>query len=281
MKKSLFIILSLFVTIPAFAKLRVVVSIQPQLEFVSKIGGDKIETSLMVQMGSSPHTYEPKPSQMRDIAKADLYLAIGVEFEKVWLDKFKNQNSKLIIKNIAKDINKTAMQGHYHHNKKITLDPHIWVDPIKVKQIARNIFDALSTLDKNNRQYYKNRLDLYLKELELLDKEIKTILEKTRPKTKFMVFHPAWGYFATRYNLKQLAIEVEGKKPKPKQLISIIKEAKKEQVKAIFTQLEFSDQVARTIANSLDIEVIKTSPLAKDWADNLKKLAVAIAKGNR
>ncbi|NEW61222.1 zinc ABC transporter solute-binding protein [Sulfurovum sp. bin170] len=283
MKKSLFIILSLFVTLPAFAKLRVVVSIQPQLEFVSKIGGEKIETSLMVLPGNSPHTYEPKPSQMRDIAKADLYLAIDVEFEKVWLSKFKNQNRELIVKNIAKDINRTAMQSHHHHEHKeeIALDPHIWVDPINVKQIARNIFEALSTIDADNSKYYKNNLDSYLKELDLLDREIRTILEKSPKETTFMVFHPAWGYFASRYNLKQLAIEVEGKTPKPKQLISIIKEAKKENIKAIFTQPEFSDQVARTIANSLDIEVIKTSPLAKNWGENLKNLAVAIAKGNR
>jgi len=266
MKKLLFILLSTFIVTPLFAKLNIVVSIQPQLEFLSKIGGDKIETTLMVLAGDSPHTYEPKPSQMREISQADLYLTIGVEFEKVWLEKFKNQNSKLIVKNIAKDINKTES------------DPHIWVDPINVKQIAKNIFEILSSLDSKNRDFYKQRLDNYLKELDNLDQEIKKILKNTPKETKFMVFHPAWSYFASRYNLTQLAIEVEGKKPKPRELISIIKKAKKEQVKAVFTQPEFSDEVAKTIANSLNIEVIKTSPLAKDWADNLKGLALAIAK---
>jgi zinc transport system substrate-binding protein len=283
MKKLLFILLSLLVTSSAFAKLNIIVSIQPQLEFVSKIGGDKIETSLMVLPGNSPHTYEPKPSQMIAISRANLYLAIGVEFEKVWLDKFKNQNQKLIVKDITKDINRTAMKSYHHsHNRdEIALDPHIWVDPINVKQIARNIFEVLSKLDTKNRSFYKKRLDIYLKELDQLDIEIKEILKDTPKETKFMVFHPSWGYFAKRYNLKQLAIEVEGKKPKPKQLINIIKEAKEEQVKAIFVQPEFSDEVARTIANSLDIEIIKTSPLAKEWAENLKNLAKAIAKGDR
>jgi zinc transport system substrate-binding protein len=282
MKKSLFIILSLLVTVPTFAKLRVVVSIQPQLEFLSKIGGDKIESSLMVLAGNSPHTYEPKPSQMRDISRANLYLSMDVEFEKIWLEKFKNQNQKLIVKNIAKDINKTAMETHHQKNKnEIARDPHIWVNPINVKKIAKNIFKALSSVDVNNSSYYKKRLDLYLRELDSLDKEIKTILQNTPKETKFMVFHPAWGYFATRYNLVQLTIEVEGKKPKPRQLVSIIKEAKREKVKAIFTQPEFSDMVAKTMANALDIEVIKTSPLAKNWADNLKSLATSIAKGNK
>lgn len=279
MKKSLFIILSLLVTSSAFAKLNIIVSIQPQLEFISKIGGDKVETSLMVLPSKSPHTYEPKPSQMIDISRANLYLAMGVEFEKVWLDKFKNQNRKLIIRDITTGIKRVAMSQH--HKNETALDPHIWVDPINVKQIAKNIFEALSRLDSKNTNFYKKRLEIYLKELDQLDTEIRDILKETPKETKFMVFHPSWGYFAKRYNLKQLAIEIEGKRPKPKQLIHIIKEARRERVKAIFTQPEFPDEVAKTIAKELGITVIKSSPLTKDWAGNLKKLAKAIAEGNR
>ena len=93
MKKLIFILL--LITDWAFAKLNIIVSIQPQLEFVNKIGGDKVDTTLMVLPGKSPHTYEPKPSQMKAISHSNLYLSIGVEFEKVWLDKFKNQNLNL------------------------------------------------------------------------------------------------------------------------------------------------------------------------------------------
>jgi zinc transport system substrate-binding protein len=93
-----------------------------------------------------------------------------------------------------------------------------------------------------------------------------------------MVFHPAWGYFADRYNLKELAVEVNGKSPKMREIIDIIKRAKREKVKAIFTQPEFSDKSAKIIANNLNIDVIKASPLATDWANNLIDLAEAIAK---
>ena len=285
MKKSLFILLYVIISAPLFAKLNVIVSIQPQMEFVQKIGGEKIQTTLMVLPGKSPHTYEPKPLQMIEISKADLYLSIGVEFEKVWLPKFNAQNKNLLIKNISKDINKTAMQhrdkkekhedGHNHE----ALDPHIWVDPINVKQIAQNIFEALSSVDINNSAFYQTNLNNYIKELDSVDKEIKEILKKTPKDTKFMVFHPSWGYFAKRYDLEQLSIEVEGKSPKPREIVEILKEAKKEKISAIFTQPEFSDKAAKTIANELEIKVIKTSPLAKDWAINLKILAKAIAEG--
>ena len=92
-----------------------------------------------------------------------------------------------------------------------------------------------------------------------------------------MVFHPAWGYFAKRYNLNQIAVEVEGKEPKMKALIGLMKQAKKEKIQAIFTQPEFSDKSAKLIANNLGIKVVKASPLAKNWAENLLNLAKAIA----
>jgi zinc transport system substrate-binding protein len=92
-----------------------------------------------------------------------------------------------------------------------------------------------------------------------------------------MVFHPSWGYFAHAYNLEQIPIEIEGKTPKPKELIHIIKEAREEKVKAIFTQPEFSDSMAKVIAKELGIKVVKVSPLNPQWSENLINIAHAIA----
>jgi zinc transport system substrate-binding protein len=261
----------------------VVVSISPLKTFVKKIGGDKISTSVMVPQGSSPHTYEPKPSQMKEITQAKIYFSIEVEFEKVWLEKFKNQNKNLIISDVVYDMNKSSIADHHHDDGKESLhideelDPHIWVDPINVKHIAQNIYTTLSKMDSNNSNDYKTNLENYLKELDELDSNIKTTLKDVPKNATFMVFHPAWGYFAKRYNLKQLSVEVEGKEPKMKALIGLMKQAKKEKVQAIFTQPEFSDKSAKLIANNLGIKVIKASPLAEDWAKNLLSLAKAIA----
>ena len=92
-----------------------------------------------------------------------------------------------------------------------------------------------------------------------------------------MVFHPSWGYFAHAYGLTQMAVEIEGKSPKPKELIGLINEAKEEKIKAIFTQPEFSDSMAKVMASELHIDVIKVSPLAENWSENLLKIAHAIA----
>ena len=285
MKKTLFILL--FLNTFILANMNVVVSILPEQTFVKAIGGDKVNVALMVLPGNSPHTYEPKPSQMKEIAKASLYFAIGVEFEKVWLPKFRTLNSSMKVVDLSSGIEKREIVAHHHyehnehhrdvHKADESKDPHIWTDPKNVRKIAQNIFEALSKSDPKNSDYYKKNLESFLSKVDATDKEIRTLLADTPKGTKFMVFHPSWGYFAHAYGLEQLAVEISGKSPKPKEMIMLIKEARAEKVKAIFTQPEFSDAMAKVMAKELQIEVIKVSPLAADWSANLLKIAHAIA----
>ena len=272
-----------------FSNINAVVSILPTQTFVKAIGGDKVNVSLMVQPANSPHTYEPKPSQMIEIAKANLYLAIDVEFEHVWLPKFKNLNPKMQIIDLADNITKMQMEEkhgdeehdeHHVEHKHEGGDPHIWTAPANVKIIAQTIYNALKKEDPENTNYYKENLDNFLALIDETDRQIIDILSSLADGKKFMVFHPSWGYFAKAYNLEQIAVEVEGKEPKPKELIHLLKEAKEEKVKAIFTQPEFSDTVAKIIAKELQIPVVKVSPLAPNWSENLINISKVIAGKN-
>jgi len=283
-----------------YANINAAVSILPQQTFLKAIGKDKVNITLMVKPGNSPHTYEPKPTQMKAISKADIYFAIDVEFEKVWLKKFSDINKKMKIVDISENIARMAMEKHSHHDEHDdhdghdekkhddhdghddhdeheSTDPHVWVSPKNVKQIATNIYKALIKIDAKNSNYYKQNYEEFMAKINKTDSDIKNILSKTPKHSKFMVFHPAWGYFARDYDLEQLAIEVEGKNPKPKTITHLIEEAKEENVKAIFTAPEFSDNIANMIANELNIKVIKVSPLNPKWSKNLKRLAKAIA----
>ena len=261
------------------ANINVVVSILPQQTFLQAIGGDKVNVTLMVKPGNSPHTYEPKPSQMKAISNADVYFSIGVEFEKAWLQRFKNQNSNMKIFDISKGIEKIDIKKHEHkhknHNEDEAKDPHIWTSPTNVKVIAKNIYAELIKIDKNNKVYYKSNLDKFLLHVDKTDQKIKDIFKQK--KIKFMVFHPSWGYFAKEYNLIQIPIEVEGKSPKPKKLKHLIKKAKEEKVSVIFTSPEFSNAIAKQIANELKIPVVKVSPLNPNWSKNLVDFSKYIA----
>ncbi len=290
MKIKFKILLMLLSVNIAYANVNVVVSILPQQTFVEKIGGDKVDVTTMVKPGNSPHTYEPKPSQMKDIAKADIYFSIGVEFEESWLAKFSNQNKKMKIVDLSTGIAKMEMLEHHHdenaHEEQHGdhhhdgLDPHIWTSPANVKLMAKNILFALVSKDAQNKAYYMANYNKFMNHISDTDKKINKILANTKTGTKFMVFHPSWGYFAAYYGLTQLAIEIEGKEPKPRALESIIKKARKEKIKAIFVQKEFSDKSAKVLATELNIKVIKITPLAKEWSKNLINIAEAIANNH-
>jgi zinc transport system substrate-binding protein len=154
MKKILFAFLTLF-SITVYAKPMVIVSILPQQTFVKKIAKDKVDITLMVKPGSSPHSYEPKPSQMISISKANVYFSIGVEFENTWLERFKAQNKNLRFVNISDGVVKIVIKNHHHgeenydkqkHNHK-GFDPHTWTSPKNVKIMAKNIYKTLAEIE--------------------------------------------------------------------------------------------------------------------------------------
>lgn len=88
-----------------------------------------------------------------------------------------------------------------------------------------------------------------------------------------MVFHPSWGYFARTYGLEQIPVEIEGKSPKPSELQHFIRYAKKQGIKMIFVQPQFSTTNARVIARAIGGQLAFADPLAPDWADNLRKVS--------
>jgi len=276
MNKFLLSLLIFFNTL-LFAKPMVVVSIVPEKTFIQKIAKDKVNVTVMVKSGNSSHTYEPKPSQMIAISKSKLYLSIGVEFEETWIKRFKSQNPSLKFVNLSSNITKLPMIAHHDYHDS-GLDPHIWTSPKNVSIMAKTIYKALVELDPANEKFYKTNLKSFLNKIQDTDKKIRDILKELPPKTKFMVFHPSWGYFAHDYNLVQIAVEVEGKKPKPKEMVAIMQEAKEEHVRVIFTQPEFSDKSAKIIARELHIPVEKISPLSPNWSENLINMAKKIAE---
>ena len=97
-----------------FAKIDIAVSILPQKNFVEKIAGNKANVIAMVKPGSSPHTYEPKPSQIKEISNVQLYFPIEIEFENSWLDKFANQNKNMHIVSMTKGVQHILMTKHKH-----------------------------------------------------------------------------------------------------------------------------------------------------------------------
>jgi zinc transport system substrate-binding protein len=272
-----FLVLS---AIPAQADVvRAFVSIAPQKYFVQKIGGELVTVSVLVPGSADPHTYEPKPRQMMELAKSAVYFAVGVDFERVWLPKIAPTNPGMLIIHTEEGIEKIPMSGRNHehagdaHNKSSAVpDPHIWLSPASVKIQAGHILQALIKLDPKNQTRYKNGYTAFLREIDALDAELKALFAGRKNK-QFIVFHPSWGYLARDYGLKQVPIEIEGKDPKPAQLQMLIHHAREQGIKVVFVQPQFSSKSAAMVARAIEGRVIYVNPLAEDWAENLRDVA--------
>lgn len=274
-----FILLSTFV----FARIDIATSILPQASLIQAIGGNNVSVVTMIPAGASPHSYEPKPSQMLSISKAKIYFTIGMEFENAWLPRFHSQNKDMMIIDATKGIKKIKMVAHYdeheehgHHGDE-KLDPHVWTTPKNMAIMATNIRDTLIKIDTKNQALYNANYKKLINSIRYTDIQIKNILKDTPKGAKFMIFHPAWGYFAKNYNLIQVPIELEGKEPKARDLIGLISTVKKEHIKAIFVAPEFSSKSASQISQATHVPVVKISNLGYNWQSYMLNFAKAVA----
>ena len=131
-------------------------------------------------------------------------------------------------------------------------------------------------MDPANGQYYARNEAEFAAELDKLDRDIRALLEKA-PERRFMVFHPAWGYFADTYGLTQIPIEKEGKEPGGRTLAAVIEQAKRDHVRVIFVQPQFDRRSAEQVARAIDGRVVAIDPLSLDYVENLREAARQIA----
>lgn len=261
--------------------LQVFVSIAPQKYFVERIGGSHVSVSVFVEPGRSPATYEPTPRQMTRLSHARLYFAIGVPFEEVWMSRIRNANPEMKIISLQegiplREIDRLGKGGGEKGRK----DPHVWTSPPLVRLMAARIRDALAAEDPAHQADYEDNFKLFVADLVALDSHIRDRLSGLKG-SAFMVYHPTWGYFTDTYGLRQIPIESGGKEPGARMLQKVIAVGRREGVKVIFVQEQFSTRTAKTVARSLGARVATVDPLAEDYLKNLRKVADIFADALR
>lgn len=270
-------------------KIQVMVSILPQAYFVERIGGDQVAIQVMVSPGEEAHTYEPTPEQMKALSTADLFFTIGIEYEDTWIPRFKDINPELTFVDNTEGITRIPLTyAHDHpedqtldeetadHTNENGLDPHVWLSPQNGKLIAQNILTTLKAFSPQNAQTFEANYTALITDIDQLDTNIRTSLSGVERRT-FMVFHPAWGYFAHQYDLEQVAVQVGGQDPSPSELADLVEIARDEAVRVIFVQPTFSSADAEAIAKEINAEIAFVDPLARDWLQNLQTVATALA----
>ncbi len=249
----------------------VVVTILPQAEFVENVGGEKVRVTVMVPPGASPHTYEPTPSQMTALARAEMYAKVGsgVEFELVWMDKLLATNPDMLVVDCSQGIELQEMVAEDEHEHSEREDPHIWMSPANAQIMVRNICAGLIGVNPENKGYYEQNRDAYLVQLAEIDREIIDSLAGVENR-RFMVYHPAFGYFAREYGLTMIPIEKEGKEPTAAGLAHLIEQAKAHDIRVLFAEPQFDPKSAEVIAKAIGGRVVLIDALAKDYIGNLR-----------
>lgn len=262
-------------------KVQVVVTIPPQAEFTEKVGKDRVEVTVMVPPGASPHTYEPTPRQLTKVSNAHLYAAVGsgIEFELAWMDKIIGMNENMVIVDCSQGVelireHEDEEHEHFGHEG---YDPHIWLSPENAVIMVENIYQGLIQIDAENKEYYTQNKNEYVKELNDLHEEIVEALSGKETR-KIMVYHPSWAYFCKAYGLQQIPIENEGKEPTPQGIAALITQANENNITVIFASPQFNTESAEVIAREINGRVVLIDPLEKDYVENIRKVAKAFAE---
>lgn len=267
-------------------KVKAFVGILPIAYFVERVGGPLVEVNVLVKPGQNPHTFEPTPKLAAKLADAQVLFTLGFPFEQRISKKLGSTFKKLEIVDLQQGIKLQPMNeahGHHHgegdHHKHShgagEPDRHSWLDPQLVKIQAGTIAKTLMRIDPSHRAQYEKNLKDFQNDLDAVDEQLTKALAPVKGKS-FFVFHPAYGYFGRAYGLKQIAVESGGKEPTAKQLVHLIELAKSTGVRVIFVQPQFSERSADALAKAINGAVVPLDPLARDYLENLRKMAAKL-----
>ncbi len=259
--------------------LDVVVGIPPLEYFVERVGGEWVQTHLLIKPGENPHTFEPNPRQIMEVSQADLFLRMDMPFENMILEKLELKEDLLVV-DVTEGMEKKDFEAHDEHEgheHEEDLDPHVWLAPPLIKTMAIHIANVLKERDPANQEEYEKNVQAFLEEVEEVHEKIQ---QRLRPYEgeRFYVYHSAFGYFGETYGLEQVYLEIEGKSFTTRQLDEYIRTAKEENVRILFVQPQFDTKSAEAIASAIDGAVVSIDPLREDVLTNLLEMAEEIER---
>lgn len=266
----------------------ITVSIPPIKYLVDKISGNEFDVNVMVATGACQETYEPTPSQMKDVAKSKLYLGISeLEFEQKWLNNIKANNPELKYANLSEGVRmvegscsheECEEHGHEHHHE--GMDPHIWLSPANFKAMATATLNELVALNPKNKSTYEKNYNNLVTSIDSIDAMAKSKLANLKI-NKFIIYHPALSYFASDYGLEQISIEKDGKEPAADYMKRLVSQAKAAGIKTIFVQKEFDLSLIKSFADEVGATIEPINTFAYDWPESTNHIINALYSANQ
>lgn len=237
-------------------RVNVVVSLAIFADFARQVGGDRVDVSTLVPAGADPHTYEPGPSRVAKLTKADLVIVNGLGLEAALEDVVEeNTSSSAILVELAEGL------------PVIDKNPHLWLDVLNAIAYVEHIRDALAEIDLAGADTYRANADGYLAELRTLDEEVAAAIDSIPPeRRKLVTFHDAFPYLARRYGLEMVAVVVAspGKEPSAKDVANLVDAIAAEDVPAVFKEPQLNARILELAADDAGVEVCTLHSAALD-----------------
>lgn len=259
-----FLVLTIFDSSSARAERPVVVtSLAVQRNIVKSIAGDLATVESLVPDAEEADHYHPSMKQMRLINDAIIFVIVGhqsLTFEKK-LSQIVNETKHAQIVNPAKNI------------KLIDDDPHVWLSQQYIYNLIADVSEALTGKFPQDQAAIKERAGKLKAEIDKSIQLATKLLKRCKGKN-FLVFHPAWGYFARDYSMIQHSVESGGHEPGIGAISHVIKEAKEFNARYIFSRNDKNHKRdVKVIAREIGAEHKVIDPLSPDWAENIISVA--------
>ena len=273
-------------------RILVLSSFYPMGQFVDSVGGDRVESELVLPSGAEPHDWEPTVRDVQRMASADVVVINGIGFE-TWVEDLEDVGFEGVLIDTSQGVEvmeiaegtRSHVHGHEEvddhgmeamddddhgmeamddddHGDKIFGDPHIWLNPVLAQAQVQNIVDGLSEADPKNAGYYQENADRYIAELQQLDSDIRAGLESCS--REFVAYHYAFAYFSAEYDLVQHVIQnsmTPHGEVAPRTLQNVIETAKTHGLDVIFTDEAADPKTAQVVADEIGGRVLTLSPL--------------------
>lgn len=261
-----------FVPADAVARpeVRYVATIHPLAAILQEVVGKRAEVEQLLPPGSSPHTFEPKPSDAVMLERAQALFYVGPGLDQEWTQGLPAAHRIEALKLVPKERLLTFQEpgkgegGGKSHGRKPagTINPHFWTDPLTVKAMLPALVKTLSSLDPAGRAAYERNAAAFATKLERLRIRVAKLLAPVQDKPMVM-FHPSFQYLVTQYHL-HLAGYIEpvpGREPSPRTLERLIAKIKRLKVRALFIEPQLPKRPARIIAEAAGLKLYELDPL--------------------
>lgn len=268
----LFLLLGLL-TLAVPARATVAVSILPLQAWAAELSGEEVQ--VLVGPGQSPALFEPTGRQLTALADADLFFAIGVPFEKALVPRLRRMFPNLEIVTLGQGIPRQDWPEVHGHDGLHDSDPHVWLDPSHAASIIAEMERALAGAFPDRATEIGHRSQALQRRFLDLDGRLAEQLVPLRGQT-LLAYHPALGYFASAYGLEQAAVESGGTEPGARHLAALATRMKGQSLRVLIVEPQFAPHRARSVAGSLDLDVIVFDPLATDLVVELEALSGAL-----